>query len=290
MTSTDPPPRVVALTGANGYVGGLLSARFRAGGWTVIPLQRTVRSDPDSPHARRFVLGEPVDPAMLAGVDLLVHCAYDRTLTKPSDVERVNVEGTRRLFEAVAAQGVARVVLISSMSAYWGTEQIYGRAKLECESAVAAVGGVAVRLGLVYGEGWGGMAGSLRKLVQLPVTPLVGFRSYQFTVHEADVAEGVFAVGSTRAVPAGAVVGLAHPQRVPFRSLLEAFGRQAGTKSRFLPVPWQPVYGAMRVAEKLRVPLPLGSDSLLGLVRPAGFVPLPDTWSDLGVTVRPFTL
>jgi nucleoside-diphosphate-sugar epimerase len=279
---------VVAITGASGYVGTLAARRYAAAGWTVLALQR--RDDNANGVAtRRFVLGQPVDASLLNGVDVLIHCAWDLDITDAGEIDRVNVEGTRRLWVAAAAAGVKRIVLISSMSAYWGTDQVYGRAKLACEEAAAAVGGTSVRLGLVYGPGWGGMAGSLRKLVQLPVTPLLGARSYQYTVHQDDVAEGLFAIGTAPSVPAGPI-GLAHPERVPFRELLRAFGRQAGAAPRLVPLPWRPVYQAMRLMEKLHVALPLRSDSLLGLVRPAGFVPCVQTWKELGVSIRPFAL
>jgi nucleoside-diphosphate-sugar epimerase len=288
VPSTDPATPVVAVTGATGYVGGLISKRFRAAGWQVVPLQRQVRDE--ATLARKFVLGEPIEPNLFAGVDLLIHCAYDLKLTDPDDIERVNVVGTGDLFEAAVAQSVPRKILISSMSAYWGTEQVYGRAKLACEETVSAAGGHSVRLGLVYGEGWGGMANSLRQLVQLPLTPLVGAHSYQYTVHENDVAGALYALGSADVLPTESVLGLAHPDRVPFRTLLEGFGRLAGATPRFVPVPWRPVYGAMRLAERVGVALPLRGDSLLGLVRPAGFVPRVGNWRDLGVTLRPFSL
>ena len=59
------------------------------------------------------------------------------------------------------------------MSAYPGTNQLYGRAKLETERIALKLGMAAVRLGLVYGPGWGGMAGSLKKMADLPVIPIV---------------------------------------------------------------------------------------------------------------------
>ncbi len=290
MTGVDAPATgVVAVTGASGYVGGLVVRRYLDSGWKVVALQRNTTAEGLASSTRRFALDEPLSPGLLDGIDVLIHCAYDLTLTDPQDIERLNVGGTKRLFEAAKAAGVGRIILISSMSAYWGTDQVYGGAKLSCEEATSEVGGISVRLGLVYGSGWGGMAGSLRKLVELPVTPLVGGRSYQYTVHEDDVAEGLYALGAAAAAPTG-VLGLASPERVGFKPLLEAFGRQAGARPRFVPVPWRMVYQAMRVAERAGVTLPMRSDSLLGLVRPAGFVPSVDAWAALGVTLRPFGL
>ncbi len=286
--STGSVPDRVAITGATGYIGGLVARRFAAAGWDVIALGRSSTPPVDVPvtDTRAFVLGREVAPEILRGSRVLVHCAYDFSVTEPADIERVNVIGTERLLKAAGA-GVERIVFISSMSAYEGTEQLYGRAKLSCEAAVARCGGVSVRLGLVYGSKAGGMAGALARLVKLPVVPLVGARSYQFTVHAADVADGLFAV-STAQPPVKGTLGLAHPEKVPFRALLTGLADPAGRRPRFVSVPWQPVYSVMRAAERAHLRLPLRSDSLLGLVRPAPTVPRTEEWRRLGVVVRPF--
>jgi nucleoside-diphosphate-sugar epimerase len=281
--------RTVAITGASGYIGRLLTRRFTGAGWEVISLRRTPSgSTPAKVQQRRFVLGEPLDAGSLRDAQVLVHCAYDLSLTDPREIERVNVFGTLRVLDAASAAGVPRVILLSSMSAYEGTRQIYGRAKLACEAAVLEFGGTAVRPGLVYGEGWGGMVGSLRKLISLPAVPLIGGDSHQFTVHEQDAASGIVAVATAAQAPG--VIGLAHPRPVRFRRLLEGLARRAGVHPRFVPVAWQPVYAVMRAAERIRVPLPLRADSLLGLVRPAPAVPAVDEWARLGVPLRPFDL
>ena len=281
-------PRV-AVTGANGYIGGLVAQRYGEAGWDVIRMQRRPEKLPAGGVGRPFTLGQLVSPAALAGIDLLVHCAYDFTVTTPREIYRVNVGGTERLLTAAAEAGVRRTLLVSSMSAYEGTGQVYGRAKLACEALTAAVGGISVRLGLVYGEGRGGMAGALRRLVSAPLVPLVGGRSHQFTVHEADAADGLLAAGSADA-PVEGPLGLAHPDPVPFKRLLQGIGRNAGVRPRLVPVPWKPVYAAMRCAERAHVRLPLRADSLLGLVRPAPAVPRFEYWRSLGVSVRAFDL
>ena len=110
---------------------------------------------------------------VLHWADVLVHAAYDLSLTSPVDIWRVNVEGTRRLLEVAADARVRRILVLSSMSAFEGTTQLYGRAKLDIEAMTAASGGCAVRPGLVYGERPGGMAGALRKLTRLPIVPVI---------------------------------------------------------------------------------------------------------------------
>lgn len=283
----EPSSGRVGITGASGYIGGLIADRCARAGWSVVSLCRPATSAPVVGERRDFTLGQAVDPATVSDLDVLVHCAWDLALTDPTAIQEVNVEGSKQLIEVATSAGTGRIVFVSSMSAYEGTRQVYGRAKLACEGLVAAANGASVRLGLVYGDGWGGMAGSLRRLVSLPLVPLVGARSYQFTLHEDDAAEGLFALASAPS-PLCGTFGLAHPNRVPFRTVLEATARRAGHKPRFVPVPWPPVYGSMRLAELAHLRLPLRADSLLGLMRPAPCVPHPEVWEQLGVPIRAF--
>jgi hypothetical protein len=169
-----------------------------------------------------------------------------------------------------------------SLSAYKGTRQLYGQAKLACERTASSLGGVSTRLGLVYGPGWGGMAGALRKLTNLPVTPLIGARSHQFTVHEAEMAAAMVRIAeSDMLLPEP--VGLANPEPVPFRWLMEEIAASQGRTLRAVLMPWQPVGGFLKGAEALHVPLSFRSDSILVLVRPLAEVPgsvFPINWSN----------
>lgn len=283
---TDDLPRI-AVTGATGYIGSLLQRHFEGNGYSVVALTRS-GGTVDSGH-RHYDLAEPPGPELLDGVDVLIHCGWDLSLTDHDAAWSVNVVGTERLLDLARRSGLQRVIFISSMSAYDGTRQLYGRSKLACERAAFDNGAAVLRLGLVYGPGWGGMAGSLKKMVELPVTPLVGASSHQYTVHEDDVAEAVCQVVDTRFVPA-IPLGIAHPDPVPFRVLLEAIAGAAGRRPHFVPFPWQVLYGGLRLGEALGMPLPFRAESLLGLVRGAPCVPNLDQVEALGIRLRPFNL
>ena len=180
--------------------------------------------------------------------------------------------------------------MLSSMSAYRGTRQIYGRAKLATEVAALSRGMCAVRPGLVYGPGWGGMAGTLRRLAALPVLPDFGPKAHQFTVRESDLAATVLALAQADRLPS-LPVGIAHPDPVPFTELLASFASSQGKPSpHFIPTPPMAVYGALRAAELLPVHLPVRADSLLGLVRPAPDVPNLQVLEELGIALKPFAL
>jgi nucleoside-diphosphate-sugar epimerase len=273
-------PGTVLVTGAYGYLGSLFRARLEEAGWTTTALVRTPKSG-DS--AAPWSLDAPPPGDLLGSFDALVHCAYDFEPRSREDVWAVNVAGSVRLLDAAAKAGVGRILAISSMSAYEGTGQIYGQAKLAVERATLDAGGIAIRPGLVWGDDPRGMAGTLRRLTKLPVLPDLGPGARQFPVHEDDLARTVVEIlDSPGWTPE--VFGVAQPRAVDFRSVLLALADD-GRHHRFVRVPWQALYGVLAIAEKLRVS-PVRADSILGLVRPAPDVPPSVAFPDLGAKLR----
>jgi nucleoside-diphosphate-sugar epimerase len=280
-------PPVVAITGGSGYLGSVLVTAFESAGYVV---RRLIRSPPAASSDRRFDLRMSDPPSGLDDVDVLVHCAYDMTLTRRADIWKVNVFGSIALLDQAVASQVPRTIVVSSMSAYPGTRQLYGQAKLAVEVAARARGMCIVRPGLVYGPDWGGMAGTLRRLSALPVLPDFGQRARQFTVSQEDFAAAMVALAGADCVPA-VPVGIAHPDAVGFSALLTCLAAGRGTPPpRFVRVPAMAVYNALRTFELLPVTLPVRADSLLGLVRPAPEVPNPQILAGLGVNMRPFAV
>ena len=244
-------------------------------------------------HDRAFAydLAKPITVQVreaLRSANALVHTAYDLSLTSAADIWRVNVEGTRRLLAEAADIGVGRVIVLSSMSAFDGTSQLYGRAKLDIEAMTMEFGGCAVRPGLVYGERSGGMAGALRKLTALPIVPVIAGGMGVYTVREDDLMMTIAALTAAVTLPSG-TISVAHPSRVTLADLLRVFAAQEGRPCRLVPVPWQLVYLLLRTAELLRLHTPFRADSLLGLVHSASCLSGVDQLTRLGVTLRAFT-
>jgi len=277
----------IGITGANGYVGTILRAAFAEQGHEVIAFVRSAAAMVGVVECRPYEIERPPSVAPFSDLDALIHSAWDLTLVSVGDVWGVNVSGSQHLLGNAADAGVRRIIFISSMSAYEGTRQLYGQAKLACERTASSLGGVSTRLGLVYGPGWGGMAGALRKLTNLPVTPIIGARSYQFTVHEADMAAAMVRIAESD-MPLPEPLGLANPEPVPFRWLMKEIAASQGRKLRAVAVTWQPVSAFLRVAEVLHVALPFRSDSILGLVHPAAEVPGAKRLKELGIEFRSF--
>jgi nucleoside-diphosphate-sugar epimerase len=273
--------RTALVSGAYGYLGSLIRSRLEASGWKTIAMVRTPRSDD---RAIRWSLGEP-PPRDLERADALVHCAYDFAPRSRADIWRVNVEGTSVLLEAAGQLDVPRILVLSSMSAYPGTRQLYGQAKLAIEAIALSKRGIAVRPGLVYGESPGGMAGTLLKLTRLPLVPIMGGNARQFPVHEDDLAKSIISVlDAPDWTPE--VFGIAQPVSVTFRALMAFLAHREGRSCRFLSVPWPAVYWSLRLAEAAGIPLPLRADSVWGLVRPAEIVPASAAFPEMLGTLR----
>jgi nucleoside-diphosphate-sugar epimerase len=264
---TSPAP-IAVVTGASGYLGSRICTTLDSKGWQVVSLVRyPSRSDG---RACAYDLATPVSPEVrevLHSADVLVHAAYDLSLTRPVDIWRVNVDGTHRLLEVAADARIRRILVLSSMSAYEGT---------------------IVRPGLVYGERPGGMAAALRKLTRLPIVPVISGGARQYTVREDDLMMVIAALAAVETLRTK-TISVAYPIPVLLPDLMRAFAAQEGRWCRFLPVPWQLVYALLRTAELLRLRLPFRADSLLGLVRTAPCMNGGEALAGLGVTLRALT-
>lgn len=175
---SDAAPAIL-VTGASGFVGRALCEALTAGGR--IPRIAVRAASPGFPEA--ISVGE-VGPetdwrAALDGVRCVVHLVarthvLRETATDPlSECRRINVQGAERLARAAAAQGVRRLVFMSSIKVNGertrerpydeddvpAPEDAYGASKLEAEQALARISVqtglevVILRPPLVYGPG-----------------------------------------------------------------------------------------------------------------------------------------
>jgi len=216
---------------------------------------------------RSFRLGDPVAVSELADVEALVHCAWDLELRTWDDIYGVNVLGTQALFDAAVKAEVGRLVHISTVSAGGAPRSMYGRAKLLTEEMAESHGGIAIRPGLLYGPGAGGMVGVLRKLVQaLPLIPvLVGDHRPLYLAHQDDAVEliALVAGGAEGTVREPLVAAATDPHSL--REILAALASAQGKRRLLFRVPWRSVYLALRSLEVAHLYPPMRADSALSI-------------------------
>lgn len=182
-------PWCIGVTGASGFVGGVLLESLAREGYQVVALTRqpkdlqraTVRAVGDLGNAEGLA-------EALEGVDVLIHLAARAHVMGEhrSDAvalyRAVNVDGTVRLAEAAVRAGVKRVVFVSSIKVNGeqttarpftagdepAPEDAYGLSKREAEAALWRIAGetglevTIIRPPLVYGPL---VKGNLRRLI-----------------------------------------------------------------------------------------------------------------------------
>ena len=206
------------VTGANGFIGSALCAALQAAGNRV---RRAVRgTQPGASDA--FPVGE-IGPgtdwaAALAGMQCVVHLAA-RTHVLPetaddslAEYHRINVEGTRRLAQQAAQEGVRRLVFLSSIKVNGEStterpfteddpphpEDAYGISKWEAEQALHRMSEetrlemVILRPPLVYGPGIkGNFLRLLRYVARGVPLPLGVIRNQRSLVYVGNLAGAI---------------------------------------------------------------------------------------------------
>ena len=118
----------VLVTGASGMLGRVTTQRLLARGDDVTVLQRRPSGLP-CPE----VLGDVADAAVVArvaaGQDAVVHLAAKVDVTGPwHEYARANIAGTRNVVDACTAEGVGRLVHVSSPSVAHAGAPLFGAA------------------------------------------------------------------------------------------------------------------------------------------------------------------
>ncbi|WP_265501863.1 NAD-dependent epimerase/dehydratase family protein [Paracoccus beibuensis] len=192
----------VALTGASGIVGGFVASALLRAGHEVTSLDR----------AHGWSLGQP---APLAGHHALIHCAFAHAPGRyrggegddPQGFVQTNLGGSRAIFDQAVAEGVGRVLFLSSRAVHDGhppgtrlsddlepaPTSLYGEVKAEAEVQLASlrsrgIATCALRATGVYGPRAANKWRSLFAdyLARRPVAPRVATE-----VHADDLAQAL---------------------------------------------------------------------------------------------------
>jgi nucleoside-diphosphate-sugar epimerase len=258
---------VVAITGANGYVGSVIADALQ----NEARILGLVRS-PKGPD--QILWSFDTDSKGLTNelrdrrVTHLVHAAWDMKATSLWELERSCVRGSGALFAAAESAGVQGLTFISSISAFDGARSAYGRSKLEVEAMAFQAGGAVLRLGLVYGDRGGGMFGSLQQVVRISrFVPMIGDgKTPQYLLHERELGHVIRRAVQRDFAGDGNPITVAQPQPMRFRDVLLHIAAEEGRSVSLIPVPWRILYAALWSAECLGLQLRLRSDSILSFV------------------------
>jgi nucleoside-diphosphate-sugar epimerase len=246
-----PAARIVAVTGANGFIGRNLVPVLQAAGWKVRPVTRASAGE----------IGANTEwKAALEGCEAVVHLAglaHVRDRDRADELHmRINRDGTTRLARQAATAGVRRLIFVSTAKvngegrddAYLTSEppqpsDAYARSKWEAEQGllqIAAETGLEVvilRPPLMYGPGVKANFLRLMQLVDrrlpLPLGGVKNRRSLLFVDNLSDLVLRCLdhAQAGNRTFFAADAQALSTPE------LLRKIGIALGRPARLVPAP-----------------------------------------------------
>jgi predicted dehydrogenase/nucleoside-diphosphate-sugar epimerase len=269
----------IFVTGASGFIGSHLVPALVAEGYDVVAL---VRPTSDTSllcgTPARLVTGDVTDLASLMqgleGCQAVVHLAAATQIPDPRRSYSVTVGGTDNLITACKAQGVSRVIAISTITTGRKVVGAYGEAKRKAD-ALLMDSGLAVtilRPSLVYGPGAGGL---FRKMLQyiekLPVVPIIGSGRYLLQpVHVGDVVEAII-----RCLQSPETIGnnydLVGPDDIDFNQFVEAILEELGVRKPMIHLPASLCLLGARALSLVFSKPPISTDNVIGMIQDTPF-------------------
>jgi NADH dehydrogenase len=254
--------RRLAITGAGGFIGSVLTQQALERGYEVMALARR------PPPAGRWIpweLGKPL-PAECETADVLIHLA-SATLTAKGQLARaleLDVSGTRLLAESA---GPRRFIFLSSQSASAGARNMYGRSKFAIENLLEQDSEIIVKPGLVYDDAGGSVFGLLEKLSRLPVVPSLATLPNIQPIHVRDLAACILRIVETSAPQKTYCLGPSQPMTLS--DAIKATAKRSGRRPPItIPMPLAPIRalaGAIDVCLRVSPPIVERIDGLTAL-------------------------
>lgn len=257
---------LLAVTGANGFVGRALCAEAVRRGMAVRGITRVPCSLPAGVQGVAIgnIDGSPSWAEALAGCDVVIHLAArvhvmrDRSIDPLTEYRRVNTVGTVHLARCAAMTGVRRLVNVSSVGvngAYTRGDLTfsdqdapdphnpYSISKWEAEQALQVIQQrgkldiVTVRPPLIYGPGVGGnflrLLGAVKRGIPLP---LALTRNQRDLLYVGNLVDNLLACAAHPAA-AGKTYLVSDGAPVSTDELLRLLAQALGVSSRLFPVP-----------------------------------------------------
>lgn len=252
--------RVIAITGASGFLGSALVQHFTKHGDKVIAL---VRSQPSHPLPGvdyvLFDLSNGQCSLQQISADVLVHTAYVPVTSSPRAFD-MNTNGTIALLKLFAPS--TRKIFISSISADEHSPAIYGRQKAALEKMFLEQHGAAIRPGLILGNGgmFATMRDYLKKKSNIPI--FNGGKQPLQTVYVQDL---VLAIDKLISDEHKGVFTFCEPDPVHYKEFYAELCRQLGVKPRFISIPFWVADCMITCAKVIGITLPINKDNLQGL-------------------------
>jgi nucleoside-diphosphate-sugar epimerase len=264
--------RSVVILGAAGYLGSALCQFFHAlPGHRVVAVSR--RNPPHSffeRHVMADVFARDWAPQVAADVPVvLINCAFDfKGIESGGKADKFAI--FERNIASVAQAPSARLINISSMSAFAGCRTDYGREKLLIESMFARLGGISIRPGLI--ASWRRPGAAFLNLINIAIgsrlVPILTARGSGF--HFCDLEAVVLGIYALTRMKLGKphTLSFCYRDRIQLRDVLRLIEERNHASSLKIPVPWRIAYLMLLAKEALIGKSKVRADSVLDFAYP----------------------
>lgn len=238
------PGSCVTVFGGTGFLGGaIVGALDRAGYAVRIAARHPGHSEPGESRIERLAAdlrdAESVARAV-EGAEAAINAVGLYVERGSETFEAIHVEGARRVAEAAAGAGVARLVHISGIGVDPASPSAYVRARARGELALreAFAAATILRPSVLFGPQDSFLNTFIGLLRVLPVFPLFGAGDTRLQpVHVDDVAAAA-AAALRHPESAGRTYELGGPKTYRYRELIEMLMARSGRRRMLLPLPF----------------------------------------------------
>jgi uncharacterized protein YbjT (DUF2867 family) len=275
----------VAITGGTGFVGRHLARELTARGHEVVLIargrdrrDRRDRGALEMPNTRFFAadLSSAEELTRAFGAcGAVAHCAGINREIGAQTYERVHVEGTRNVIEAVRRAGVGKIALISFLRARPNCGSGYHESKWAAEELVrdSGIDYTVLKPGVIYGHGDHMLDHLSHALHTLPIFALVGMREKRVRPVSVEDVARVLAASLAEGRLSRATAYVLGPEELTLGEAVRRVGRVIGRRPIYFRAPIA-FHRAMAVVLERVMKIPLVSKAQVrilseGIVEPA---------------------
>jgi nucleoside-diphosphate-sugar epimerase len=250
--------KLVAITGATGFLGRYIVRAFAARGWRVRVLARQPVDHPQFAGLQLDAVPGDLSNcealrALVDGADVIIHAAGLIKARSSAAFEAVNVVGTANLAHAIEKSGASpRVLLVSSMAAREPTLSSYARTKHAAEQLLATklkrcAKLIIVRPSAIYGP-WDRETLSIFRAVAWHIFLRPSVHGRIAVIHAADAAAGIAVLCEQGSREALFELTDERVEGYSWDEIVKAAETAMGTRALVIPLPGPAVKAAAAIS------------------------------------------
>ena len=277
--------RSLFVTGASGFIGRTLLARFRPQRYdhvSCLTRNESAAANLVENDYLNWLIGSIFDSSVygscLESTDLVIHLAATTGKARREEYFRVNSAGTRYLLAQCKQRGVKHFLYVSTIAVKYGNKShyYYAQSKQEGEEAVTQSGlnYTILRPTIVLGKdspGWNALSG----LARLPLVPVLGDGSTRIQpIDVDDVVDAILAIIEEQDF-CNATYDFGGPEIITIEEFLRKISRfYRGSEPRIMHLPQKPLRWIVACAESVLPGLmPLNAGQLSVFVQDGSVAP-----------------